>query len=338
MRFGHCPRVGDTFCGSGQIPFEAARLGCDVCASDLNPIASMLTWSAFNIIGGSADSRVELHRRQRQLVEEVQGEIDELRVESDGQGWRSKVHLYCLEARCPQTGWLVPMLPTRVVSRANNAVLDLVPDPANKPYSIQVRTGVSASEMASAAKGTLGRDSKYEEAQLCHRINGVDYRTKISTLRGDYQEPDGSTANRLRVWEKHDFRPRPDDVYQERLYAIQWMRPKKGGKTFDYEFRAVTEDDVDRERTVHEFIQRNLEDWQTVAPPAIRGSVRGSRLCTSAGATPANKEWALKVGKHAAICSAFCIVTWAGRNELASSWSSPTARTRPPALTHAVMA
>jgi putative DNA methylase len=37
MRFGHRPRVADTFCGSGQIPFEAARLGCDVYASDLNP-------------------------------------------------------------------------------------------------------------------------------------------------------------------------------------------------------------------------------------------------------------------------------------------------------------
>ena len=43
-RFGHNPKVADTFCGSGQIPFEAARLGCDVYASDLNPIACMLTW------------------------------------------------------------------------------------------------------------------------------------------------------------------------------------------------------------------------------------------------------------------------------------------------------
>ncbi len=38
LRYGHRPRVGDTFCGGGSIPFEAARLGCDVYASDLNPI------------------------------------------------------------------------------------------------------------------------------------------------------------------------------------------------------------------------------------------------------------------------------------------------------------
>lgn len=43
LRYGHRPRVGDTFCGGGSIPFEAARLGCDVYASDLNPVACMLT-------------------------------------------------------------------------------------------------------------------------------------------------------------------------------------------------------------------------------------------------------------------------------------------------------
>jgi len=34
-RFGHVPRVGDAFCGGGSIPFEAARLGCEVYGSDL---------------------------------------------------------------------------------------------------------------------------------------------------------------------------------------------------------------------------------------------------------------------------------------------------------------
>ena len=43
-RFGHRPKLADVFSGSGQIPFEAARIGCDVFASDINPIACML-WS-----------------------------------------------------------------------------------------------------------------------------------------------------------------------------------------------------------------------------------------------------------------------------------------------------
>jgi putative DNA methylase len=116
MRFGHRPRVADMFCGSGQIPFEAARLGCDVYASDLNPMACLLTWGAFNIVGGSEESREKLAKDQLKLVCRVQAEIDKLGVETDGKGWRAKVFLYCVETRCPQTGWMVPLLPTRVVS------------------------------------------------------------------------------------------------------------------------------------------------------------------------------------------------------------------------------
>ncbi len=52
-RFGRRTKLADTFCGGGSIPFEAARMGCDVYASDLNPVACMLTWGAFNIIGAT---------------------------------------------------------------------------------------------------------------------------------------------------------------------------------------------------------------------------------------------------------------------------------------------
>jgi putative DNA methylase len=66
----------------------------------------------------------------------------------------------------------------------------------------------------------------------------------------------------LRLWEKHDFKPRPDDLFQERLYCIQWMRPKKKGKADDYEFRSITDEDLKREKVVDEFITGHLADWQ----------------------------------------------------------------------------
>jgi hypothetical protein len=50
--FGRTPRVGDSFCGGGSIPFEAARIGCEAFASDLNPVAGLLTWSSLNLLGG----------------------------------------------------------------------------------------------------------------------------------------------------------------------------------------------------------------------------------------------------------------------------------------------
>jgi putative DNA methylase len=262
MRFGHRPRVADTFCGSGQIPFEAARLGCDVYASDLNPVACMLTWGAFNIVGGSVESRKKLAKSQQELLRQVQAEIDNLGIESDGKGWRAKVFLYCMEVRCPQSGWMVPLLPTLIVSKGYRVIAELVPDIKKKRYDIIIRSAATDQEMAEATHGTVIREGRFADAYLMHQVNGVSYKTKLSTLRGDYQKPDGTIGNRVRLWGIRDFRPRSDDIFQERLYCVQWMRPKKKGNGDDYEFRTVTPEDMERERTVEAFIERHLAEWQ----------------------------------------------------------------------------
>src|ERR1700719_5320951 len=81
LRFGKRPRVGDTFCGGGSIPFEAARLGCDVYASDLNPIACMLTWGALNIIGASPEARKEIEQAQAVVAAALDREITAMGIE-----------------------------------------------------------------------------------------------------------------------------------------------------------------------------------------------------------------------------------------------------------------
>jgi putative DNA methylase len=262
MRFGHRPRVSDTFCGSGQIPFEAARLGCDVYASDLNPVACMLTWGTFHIVGGSIAEREKLERDQQTLSVTVQAEIDRLGIETDGQGWRAKVFLYCIEACCPQTGWMVPLLPTLVVSKGYKVIAELVPDMRQKRYDVLIRAGVSDAEIEAADQGTIRSDGRRQDPYLFHTVDGREYRTKISTLRGDYKKTDGTNGNKLRLWEQHDFMPRKGDLFQERLYCVQWMRPKASGRSFDYEFRTVTSDDLERERIVEEYVAQHLAGWQ----------------------------------------------------------------------------
>ncbi|MBU1052858.1 MAG: DUF1156 domain-containing protein [Proteobacteria bacterium] len=262
MRFGHKPRVADTFCGSGQIPFEAARLGCDVYASDLNPVACMLTWGAFNIVGGSEVNRKKIVKDQQSIVSLVQLKMDELGIETDGKGWRAKVFLYCVEVRCPQSGWTVPLLPTLIVSNAYGIVAKMVPDAKHKRYDIAIHSGVTDKELADATEGTVRTDGRGHDPYLIHTVDGTKYRTKISTLRKDFRKNDGTNDNLLRLWEKHDFKPRPEDIFQERLYCVQWMRPKKKGKGYDYEFREVTFDDLKRESVVENFIAEHLTDWQ----------------------------------------------------------------------------
>jgi len=261
MRFGRRPKAADVFCGSGQIPFEAARLGCDVYASDLNPIACMLTWGAFNIVGAAPEKRAEIVKAQTELARKVQVEIDALDIEKDGKGWRAKAYLYCVEVRCPQTGWMVPLLPSLIISQPrtgerNNVIAKLVPHSKEKRYEIEIVEWAGTENLEKSTKGTV------QGGELIHSPDGITaYRTKISTLRGDYTE-NGQTRNRLRMWEKRDFVPRPEDLFQERLYCVQWMRPKQDSSRDEYQFRAVTQADLEREQKVIDYVGAHLAEWQ----------------------------------------------------------------------------
>jgi putative DNA methylase len=262
MRFGHRPKVADTFCGSGQIPFEAARLGCDVHASDLNPVACMLSWAAFHIVGGSPGEREKLRWDQQALLEKVQEEIDRLGVESDGKGWRAKVFVYCVEALCPQSGWRVPALPSRIISKGYRVIAELVPNHEKQRYDIVIHTNATDEALRLAEIGTLRREQRYGDAYLVHELDGQSYRTRFSTLRGDFKRPDGTVGNKLRTWEKSDITSRPDDILQERLVCVQWMRDTRDGGAVETEFRAVTSDDLERERTVEHYVANRLSEWQ----------------------------------------------------------------------------
>ena len=261
MRFGHRPRIADTFCGSGQIPFEAARLGCDVYASDLSPVACMLTWGAFNIVGGLSQRQEGRRDQRNKVLSHVSDVIQELALESDGTEWSTKAFLYCVEVLCPQ-GWRVPLLPTRIISKGHKAIAELVPDPTKKRYEIVIKTEVTDAEMKDAKEGTVRTAGRGQDPYILHTVGGVDFRTKITTLRGDYRTSTGEYGNKLRMWEKSDVLPRDTDLFQERLYAIQWMRQKPSGVSYEYSFRGITPSDLQREQRVNSFITENLEDWQ----------------------------------------------------------------------------
>lgn len=261
MRFGHRPTVADTFSGSGQIPFAAAQLGCDVYASDLNPVACMLTWGAFNIVGADPGHRKAIEVEQAALVAKVKAEIDALGIETDGSGWRGKVYLYCLEVTCPSSGWRVPVLPTRVVSVGKSVYAKLVPVPAEKRYDIELISNASSSEMRKAEQGT------YRNGNVVHTVENVEHVNSLSSIRGDYTTlVDGKKAkkNRLRMWEKSDIVFRDDDIFHERLYAIQWIKEQPEGETgrAAMEFRTVTNDDLIREKRVTDYVQEHLAEWQ----------------------------------------------------------------------------
>ena len=257
LRYGRRPRVGDTFTGGGSIPFEAARIGCDAFASDLNPIACMLTWGALNVAGTNAVRHADIARRQRLVAATVKESVRKLGIELDASGNQAKVYLYCLETRCPETGWLVPLSPSWVISKNGNVIAKLVPDTTEKRFDIRVVNGASAAEMKAAAIGTI------KDGALVYDLNGKTYRIPIRTLRGDYRDADGITQNKLRRWGREDFCPLPNDTFQERLYAIQWTDGKTVSdprpRTY---FAAPTDEDLRREVEVQRIVASNLATWQ----------------------------------------------------------------------------
>lgn len=252
-RFGHRPRVADTFCGGGSIPFEAARIGCDVYASDLNPVAAMLTWGAFNIIGAMPTRRAEIAAAQAEVAQRVDAEVTAMEIEHDAAGNRAKAYLYCLETRCPKTGWMVPMAPSWVISKTRNVAARLMPDPARMRYDIVVETGLDAAAMVAAERGTV------QGGRLVHPMNPDRSGVEIRVIRGD--RPGGGNA--LRPWTVDDFVPRPDDIWQERLYCVQWITAEsvKKGRPVTF-FAGITGEDMAREARVEAHVRDNLAGWQ----------------------------------------------------------------------------
>ncbi len=257
LRYGQRPRVGDNFAGGGSIPFEAARMGCDTYAADLNPIACMLNWGNFNILGASPERRLEIKKAQEYVAKIVNEEITKLGIEHNAEGDRAKAYLYCIEAACPETGYMVPLAPSWVISKSRGICAVLTPDHKAKRFDIKVVTSATEAQMEEAARGTL------ENGALRYTLDGKQYTTPIKTLRGDYRGPDGVTRNMLRQWEIHDFKPRANDIFQERLYAIQWIRKEtlNSGRQETY-FSSVTGKDLESEKIIERIVQENLELWQ----------------------------------------------------------------------------
>lgn len=263
-RYGKRLKVGDAFCGMGSIPFEAAELGCDVYASDLNPVACLLTWGALNLIGGTDEFRARVHIAQREVYNQVDRWLKENGLETSEEGWRAEAYLYCVEMVVPEwNGWRIPICPSWVIAPKTKSWVELVPIEAEKRFGFRVRHGGAG--FAKADEGTKqGADvvcpaSLWEILQRDKRYAGTPRSIPYNQLI--------ENAGGLRMWEKRDFQPRPDDVLQERLFCIRWRQPdwvdergreRKG----ELVYREARTQDVMAEEKVSAMLDKSFDDWQ----------------------------------------------------------------------------
>jgi adenine-specific DNA methylase len=260
-RFGNRLRVGDPFCGGGSIPFEAARIGCDVYASDLNPIACLLTWGALNIVGGSDDARKQIARIQQAVVRAVDTKITSLGIEHDGDPGDLRLltdapnrwpHGYRLDrarevieptvppytVTCPQTGWRVPMIETRQVSERHRAILDLVPDTSACRYQIRARCGVGEETWKRSKAGTVIRAEG--SLFLVHNPGEGEVRIRIANRAKAYlyclEVEDPNTGWRVPL--------APSWVISKNYRTVARVVPKPNNKRFAIEIEMGVDDDA----------------------------------------------------------------------------------------------
>ena len=179
----------------------------------------------------------------------VQAEVDQLGVETDGKGWRDKSIFTALKLDVlRRTGWF--RCYHGVISNDYPVIAELVPDPVNKRYDIQIRTGVSATEMQTAKTGTVGREGKYGEA-VHVRIGWMDWNTRprsrryvvTTKTRRDYRQSFAALGEaRLQA--------SPGRSFAGATLLLSSGCGRRARQREEYEFRSVTEDDLDRERIV----------------------------------------------------------------------------------------
>ena len=248
QRFGHNVVLGDCFCGGGSIPFEASRIGCSIFASDLNPIAGLLTWADINICGSSDKEYQGIKEFQNKVLKRVKARIGQSGIEKNEKGEQAVAYLYCIEAKCPECGKMIPLLPNRVIGKGTKTIVELKME--CDVYDFNVRMGVSSNEMKEAEKdGTVTN-----AGLICPNCGRT---TPISALRHDSTKTDGSVKYGLRAWEKDDIDARKTDVFHTRLYSIKYE--KGDGERY---YRAPNSKDIENENKIKKYVLDNFKKWR----------------------------------------------------------------------------
>jgi putative DNA methylase len=241
--FRHRPRVGDSFCGGGSIPFEAARVGCEAFGSDLNPVAGLLTWASLNLLGGGRALHRDIRDFQERVLVAVDHQITEWGIEHNDRGERADAFLYCAEVKPEGCDYYIPLAPSWVVAEKTRTVATWAKTPDCdhlKPKVISV-TAADLKQYQSK-KGATVADSRVLDPFDSNRS------WSIEALRG----PAG-----LRRWTKEDVVPRSDDVFQERVYCIRWI-DSEGRRRYS----EPTPSDLEIELHVLQLLRERFEDWQ----------------------------------------------------------------------------
>jgi putative DNA methylase len=209
------PTVLDAFAGGGSIPFEAARYGLDVLASDLNPVAVVTMKAAMEYpLKFGSDLQIDIDKWVKWVGDQAEKRLAEFFPSQPGETVQN--YLWAHTVTCPSCQSTVPLSPNWWVDRSPGsdkkgkwAAVRPIPNPAQKRVDFELVVGSKGNgmtikaddgdydpELATTLKRGVGKcpncetiitgdiiKSQGSNLELGHQLYAVSYRTHLRSFQ-----------------------------------------------------------------------------------------------------------------------------------------------------------
>ncbi len=233
------PKVLDPTSGGGSIPFESYRLGCEVFANDLNPVAVLVQQATFEWPTKIGKQVVEEFRRiTPKYLEEIRLRLEGAFPEEPHKDWRPDGYLWARTIVCPYCEGVIPLSPNWKLD-SNGTGIRLLPQLSDGPGGTGRVCGFQVVENEKdQSKGTIKSGKATCPFSDCNRVvDGDEVKAQAqANLMGEqlftvvYKERQISytkTGKACEKWVRGFRAPRPEDDNNEKIIkALDKKKPE----------------------------------------------------------------------------------------------------------------
>ncbi|MEM7556372.1 MAG: DUF1156 domain-containing protein [Cyanobacteria bacterium P01_A01_bin.84] len=261
------PVVLDAFAGGGSIPFEAARYGLNVLASDLNPVAVVTMKAAMEYpLKFGADLQQDIDKWVKYVGDEAEKRLAEFFPSNKGE--KVQNYLWAHTVICPHCESVVPLSPNWWLSKTSNYAgkgkerkvtsdwyaVKPIPNPKEKRVDFEL------------IQGKKGKSTTIE-------VDGGEYDPTVTNTisRGVGKCPNCSTV----IENEYISSPSQKSKLGHQIYAVAYKEGKGS-----LQFRIPTNLDLQGVSSAEEKVIEKISEWE-------------SSNLISHEATPTNRQYSM---------------------------------------------